>query len=130
MAFFADNTSVLPVFKAVRHTLKKFRIQCKILFRYAYRSDLTVYVKTKKTDPLCINTELRSVYLVITEFNLWAFEVTLKRKKAGLLPLREKSDLITLTNAVALYGATIFSNHVTRILYLLLQTLSTSIINS
>ena len=49
-----------------------------------------VYVKTKKTDPLCINTELRSVNLVITEFNLWAFEVTLKRKKAGLLPLKEK----------------------------------------
>ena len=30
---------------------------------------------------------------MITEFNLRAFEVTLKRKKAGLLPLREKSDL-------------------------------------
>ena len=53
-----------------------------------------VYVKTKKTDPFCINTEIRSVYLVITEFNLRAFEVTLKRKKAGFLPLREKSDLL------------------------------------
>ena len=57
-----------------------------------------LYVKTKKTDPLCINTELRSVNLVITEFNLRAFEVTPKRKKAGLLPLREKSDLFPQTN--------------------------------
>lgn len=57
-----------------------------------------VYVKTKKTDPLCFNTELRSVNLVITEFNLRAFKVTLKRKKAGLLPLREKSDLFPQTN--------------------------------
>ena len=39
---------------------------------------------------------------MITEFDLRAIEVTLKRKKAGLLPLREKSDLFPQTNVTIL----------------------------
>ena len=93
-------------------------------------TNLAVYVKTKKDRPALHKYRVKVGQSCDYRIKQMGVLSNLKRKKPDFSLLKEKSDLMTLTNAVALYGATIFSNHVTRILYLLLQTLSTSIINS
>ena len=59
---------------------------------------LSPQIYVKKDRPSLDKYRVKVGRSVITEFNLRAFEVTLKRKKAGLLPLREKSDLFPQTN--------------------------------